>query len=132
MEQFIFVSKIFLATVVIVFLMQIQVGNHTIETHLDQALKSSAITAPLRETSHATVLVLEKGYRSTKNWISNAMPNSLVEKKAAFKGRFSGVFERSSAAKKIEEEKQLKKQAKKERDEENKESNDSADDESFD
>jgi hypothetical protein len=65
MADFLFVVKSFLATFILIVLMQIQVSNQTIETHMHQWIRSSEIVSSLRGVAQGAVKVVSRGYKAT-------------------------------------------------------------------
>ncbi len=73
MADILFVVKSFLATFILVVLMQIQVSNQTIESHMHQWIRSSEAVSSLRGVAQGAAKILDQGYRASVNAVSRTI-----------------------------------------------------------
>ncbi|MBX3020623.1 MAG: hypothetical protein KF799_03010 [Bdellovibrionales bacterium] len=88
MSEFFYVIKLFLLTLVIVLVMQIQIGERTFESHAMSWLHTSALVAPLNmaATGGAKMikdLTAKVNSSITKNSDKNVEKNKKEEKKSS-------------------------------------------------
>jgi hypothetical protein len=65
MTDFLFVIKALLFTFILVFLMQIPVGQITLEERSMLFIQTSGLTQPLREASHGATKLIARAWKSS-------------------------------------------------------------------
>lgn len=59
-----FVLKVFIATVLVVLIMQIKIGEETVENHAHSFLKTSSILEPLNEVAQGGAALFRSTYKN--------------------------------------------------------------------
>lgn len=77
MMDFLFFVKTFVLTIAIVLVMQIQVGQQTIETHAMGWVQNSAVTAPLNGVARGAA----KAFRDVTTYVSSKVKKNTQKKK---------------------------------------------------
>ena len=67
MINFLFILKTLAITLLIIFIMQIEVGHDTLEDKAMYVLQDSAIVEPLRDVSSGAILLTQRGYSFVKS-----------------------------------------------------------------
>lgn len=65
------IIKTFVATCLLIVILQIQVNQQTLEVHLHHWLQSSPVTANLREVAQGAVVASKNLYKKTENQIKD-------------------------------------------------------------
>ena len=65
MSHLFYVLKIGIATAIVVLLMQIHIGETTIERHAEQFIRQSSILEPIRQISEGGFILMKNAYRKT-------------------------------------------------------------------
>lgn len=79
MMDFLFFIKTFILTVAIVLVMQIQVGDRTLETHAMSWVQSSAVVAPLHGVARGAARVIHDISDQTHEFIHNNISKNKKE-----------------------------------------------------
>lgn len=97
MSELLFVIKTFLFTVVLVMMMQIKIGDNTLEQQSHSLIQKSAITSWLQEAAAGGVVLIQKGASQVSQFMSEKFGKGREEVKKAG-GRLKFEFERSKEA----------------------------------
>lgn len=76
MADFLFIVKTFLFTLALVVLMQIKVGDQTIEERSHQWIQQSAIHRTLGKVATGAVTAMKDGAHYVKNWVAGSGTSS--------------------------------------------------------
>ncbi len=98
MADVLFVLKSFLVTFILIVLMQIQVGENTIESHAQAWLRESSIVHTLRGVAHGGVKLLSEGYQSVIATLDAKLGNSFNREQMAGMRGFNLRMERTDSA----------------------------------
>lgn len=107
-----FVLKIFVLTVVIVLLMQIKVGEQTVENHAHSFLKTSSILAPLNEIAQGGAALFRSTYQGAIKTFDSIVTKKFRSDSSPGKRGLVDV----KRSQKYEKDQELKKQAQEEQD----------------
>ena len=102
MADILFVLKSFLVTFILVVVMQIQVGNNTIESHLQGWIRGSVVVQSLRDIAHGAVKVISQGYQSTVSTLDTKLGRGFNREQMAGTRGFGWPKERSESYRKEE------------------------------
>jgi hypothetical protein len=76
-----FFAKTFALTVAVVLVMQIQVGNHTLENHAMSWVQSSSVVAPLHSVARGAGKMLKDSISAINKAIQNQFHKKQKEEK---------------------------------------------------
>lgn len=110
MSDFFYLIKIGIVTLLFILLMQVHIGAVTVENHLLTFVKTSALTAPIREASEHGVVVVKGAYNSTVKFIDTKLfkrkyVNSAAGERSLLTLKRSDTFLNKEQKKKEEKEK---------------------------
>jgi len=69
-EQLWFVFKTFITTILMVMVLQVRLGQNTVEQHVMRLYYTSAISVPIQQAVDGGVRAIHVGWKSTLNFIS--------------------------------------------------------------
>ena len=90
-----FFIKTIVLTLVVIMLLQIKVGEHTLEQRATTWARKSAVAASLQEVAHGGVLALRDGWRKFYGLFSGEVKNILKSDEAPGNRSLGISFERS-------------------------------------
>ncbi len=70
MSEFFYVLKVALATLILIMFMQVKVGSNTIESHFESFVKTSSVTAPVREIAEHGFIAIKGAYTNTVHFLN--------------------------------------------------------------
>ncbi len=97
-----FVLKIGIIAIVLVMLMQIKIGENTIENHAQAFIKSSFLTEPIREVSEGGFVVLRSAYQGSIKLFDSLVSSRFRSDSAPGKRKITEI-KRSSSFEKEQE-----------------------------
>lgn len=97
MSELFFVIKTFLFTIVIVLMMQIKIGDSTIEQSSHSFIQKSAITGWLQEAAAGGIVLIQRGAAQASGFLRDHFGKGQEEAKKVG-GRLKFEFERSKEA----------------------------------
>jgi hypothetical protein len=97
MADLLFVVKSFLATFLLVVLMQIQVSNQTIESHMHNWIRSSEVVSSLRGVAQGAAKIINQGYRATMRTIASQVGGEVNREQMAGSRGFGFRLERNDS-----------------------------------
>lgn len=109
MGNIFYVLKIGIVTLVIVLIMQINIGQNTVENHAEMFIRKSSILEPVREVAEGGFIVLKNVYRKTASTIDTFVTEQFRSENAPGKRK---LFElKRSLAYQKDQEKRLEEQS---------------------
>lgn len=82
MPEIMFVLKGLIVALVITMLMQIQIGNSTIETHAHLWIESASVPGYVHQVSSGAVLAIRNATKATTDFVSKSMGHESGSQKA--------------------------------------------------
>ena len=103
MDAVVFVLKSFVVTVAVLFLMQIRVGNSTVERKTLAWMRQSVVVDGLRYVADGAVVLTNKGYQAVHSLVSSsdARVNTTADASRGYTG-YSWEVKRSDAVTKAQ------------------------------